>query len=298
MPLRDRGTRRGGTALANGGRMLGALAIKASVDLGSSLRPRLPLRHFTLDCSARSFGDPGDDVLAEAFVAEIFRAQRVRVGRCDGLGAAVTVVTASKAPRTDRRVHALVLDGVITRGLGEPRLWPIAEAPGDHELKAIARRVHARMLAWTGPSGGSRLGRRRGRVPRVQQTLVEGPPLSGLAGNGAAGMDPAHAGPRLRVRLARPLSDGTTHAVLSTRALLHRLRSVLGAEAAPGGRAVGRAESLGAPIRAHGLLWPVPADDLPPHVGADLVDALPISKGQVSRRPDLACVRPLRDVAP
>lgn len=297
--------------------MLAAVAVRPEPlpDPGPSLRPRLPLRHFTMQCSARSLGDPTDDALAEAFVAEIFRAHRVRLGRCDGLGAAVSAVVVSRAPRCDRTVHAIVLDGVITRGHGEPRLWPIAEAPGEQELRAVARRVQARMLAWTGPAAAehprmhpmTRL--RTGRVPRIQQALVEGPPLAGVAGEPGPGSGPHpgagpdtdahHGGPRLRVRLSRPLSGGTTHAVLSTRALLHRLRAVLG-DAAPV-----PVEMSG--CRAHGLLWPVPKSGFPraqasptwdPNMGPQHGTTRDPAWKQVSRRPGPSSVRPLRDVAP
>lgn len=231
-------------------------------------------------------------MLADAFVAEIFRAQRVRMGRCNGLGAAVSAVVTSRAPRSDRRVHALVLDGVITRGQGEPRLWPIAEPPHEIELRAIARRVQARLLAHPGP-GEIRLvgpGRGlRGRVPVVEQALVEGPLLSGFA-DGADGLGArSGAEPRLRVRLARPLSGGTTHAVLSTRMLAQRLREVVG-EAVALAVAAGPAGSTGTPVRAHGLLWPVPVTPAPQG---------PIAPAGFVRAPNRAQgVRPLRDVSP
>jgi len=157
------------------------------------LRARLPVRHWSLTlarvdafaCSA----------ITDAFVAEIVRLHRQRLGNVLARGAAVSLVAWPRAPARRSRIHALVVDGVF---VGSPlTLLPVCDPPSRRQLRSVARRL-----------GGC-------HVRSIAHTLVTGPALSPGASAGARGV---------RCRLSHALADGTTHAIVSAAQMATCLR--------------------------------------------------------------------------
>lgn len=214
-----------------------ATAITLPVSVATSFTPRLPVRHWTL--RLRRVPD-SEGFLAEAFVAEIIRSLRARCDHVQAQGAAVTLTMRPRAPLGGVLVHALAIDGVITRSTAEAILHPLFEPPSRTDAHTIARRVRARLL------GRHAIGI-DARAPEVTHALVPGPPLGTrprLEVATARGGAHPHAS-AVALRLARPLAAGTTHAFVSAAGLLGSLRAALGpaVHTSPVG------------IGCHGLTW-------------------------------------------